>query len=225
MNELPKIKKSQIGLNEVLSIQADSIMESLNCHNIGKIINFYPETQTADIQILVLKQIQEEVIIPSILANVPLIVYGTANAHITLPNPTGSLCLLFFIDRDIDAFLDTEAPYVPVSPRMHDFSDCIALTTFKTPVNPISNYDENAITIEYENSTIKVKDEINLDANSDVNIDAQSEIHLKSPIKVVIDAPEVDTTGNLNVGTGYTGVIACGATSIQVTNGIITGVV
>lgn len=217
MNELPKIKKSQIGLKEVLSIQGDSIMEALNCHNIGKIIKFYPETQTADIEILILKQIQDEAIIPSILANVPLIVYGTQNAHITLPNPTGSLCLLFFIDRDIDAFLDTEAPYVPVSPRMHDFSDCIALTTFKTPVNPISNYDENAITIEYQNSTIKVKDGISLDA--------KSEIHLKSPVKVVIDAPDVDTTGNLNVGTGYTGVIPCGSASIQVTNGIITGVV
>lgn len=217
MNELPKIKKSQIGLNEVLSIQGDSIMEALNCHNIGKIINFYPETQTADIQILILKQIQDEVIIPSILANVPLVIYGTANAHITLPNPTGSLCLLFFMDRDIDAFLETGEMYTPVSPRMHDFSDCVALTTFRTLANPIKNYDDQAITLEYQNSTIKIKDGINLDA--------KSEIHLKSPIKVVIDAPDVDTTGNLNVGTGYTGVIPCGSTSIQVTNGIITGVV
>lgn len=225
MNELPKIKKSQIGLNEVLSIQGDSIMEALNCHNIGKIINFYPETQTADIQILILKQIQDEVIIPSILANVPLVIYGTANAHITLPNPTGSLCLLFFMDRDIDAFLETGEMYPPVSPRMHDFSDCVALTTFKTFADSIKNYDNEAITIEYQNSTIKVKNEINLAANSDINIDAQSEIHLKSPIKVIIDAPAVDTTGNLNVGTGYTGVIPCGSTSIQVTNGIITGVV
>ena len=33
---------------------------------------------------------------------------------------------------------------------MHDFTDCVALTTFKTLVNPVKNYDTNAITLAHE---------------------------------------------------------------------------
>ena len=155
--ELPQIKKSQIGLNEVLSIQKDSIMESLNCHNIGRIVKFYPETQTADIQIMILKQIQGETIIPSILNNVPLIIYGAGGGHITLPDPIGTICLLFFMDRNMDSFILTNEMYAPRNPRMHDFTDCIALTTFKTLANPLTEYDEKAITIMNEEIVEEIK--------------------------------------------------------------------
>lgn len=100
---------------------------------------------------------------------------------------------------------------------MHDFTDCIALTTFKTLANPLGDYDINAITMEYQNSNIKIKDEISMNAKND--------IHLKSVTKILLDAPSVETTGNFSVATGYSGVIPCGAISIQVTDGIITGVV
>lgn len=216
MIETAKFKKSQIGLNEVLSIQANSIMEALNCHNIGKITKFYPETQTADIQILILKQIQETTIYPTILCDVPLIIYGAGGGYITLPDPTGSLCLLFFIDRDIDDLMLTGEAYVPASNRMHDFTDCIAITTFNTSAKPLTNYDTNAITIEFKNSTIKI--------NNDITINAKDKICLKSDTKIILDTPETETTGNLKVATGYTGIIPCGNVNIQVTKGIITGV-
>lgn len=217
MQPIPKVRKSQIGLNEVLAISQEAIMSRLNCHNVGRILSFNPETQTADIQMMQLKQFNERILTPAVLSDVPLLVYGISNAHITLPDPTGSYCLLFFIDRDIDAFLETGEMYLPISDRKHDFSDCVALTTFNPFVKPISNYDADSISIEYKNSSIKVKNVIVLDA--------KDEVYLKSPTKVILDTPNVETTGNLNVATGYTGVIPCGSTSIQVTNGIITGVV
>lgn len=212
-----QIEKAQINFNSVMQLSQDTIMSRINCHNIGKILSFNPDTQTADIQLMQIKRFNNEYITPTVLTDVPLIIYGAGGGHITLPDPTGSICLLLFMDRNIDAFLETGEMYTPTSTRMHDFTDCVALTTFKTLANPIQDYDTNAITMQFENSKLKVKDEISMDAKND--------IHLKSVTKIVLDAPMVETTGNFSVATGYSGVIPCGAVSLQVTNGIITGVV
>ena len=78
------------------------------------------------------------------------------DGFITLPNPVGSICLLFFMDRNIDAFLETGELYEPENTRLHDFSDCIAITTFSTLNNPIENYDDTSITVAYK----KLVDEV-----------------------------------------------------------------
>lgn len=210
-------QKTEYNFDRVLELAGDAVMARLNCHNVGKIIEFDPQTQTVTIEMMVIKQFNKRSYIPSLLMQVPLIIYGAGNAHITLPNPVGSICLVLFLDRNIDNFILTGEQYEPETGRMHDFSDCVALTTFKTLANPIANYDLSAVTIEHENSTIKVKDEI--------SIDAKDQVKIKSVTKIVLDAPDVETTGNLSVATGYSGVIPCGGVSIQVTNGIITGVV
>ncbi len=150
MAEIKKIQKSLINFNGVMELSQDSIMARLNCHNIGKILQFYPETQTADIELMILKQFNNEYITPAPLTNVPLIIYGAGNGHITMPDPTGTICILLFMDRNIDAFLETGESYVPETTRMHDFTDCIALTTFKTLANPLTEYDEKAVTIMNE---------------------------------------------------------------------------
>lgn len=200
-----------------MQLSQDVIMARLNCHNIGKILEFDDVTQTCSIQLMQIKQFNEQQITPTILTEVPLIICGAGNGHITFPDPVGTICILLFMDRNIDAFLETGESYVPETTRMHDFTDCVALTTFKTLANPLTEYDLNAITMQYQNSNIKVKDEISMNAKND--------IHLKSITKIILDAPSVETTGNLKISTGYTGVIPCGVVSIQVTNGIITGVV
>lgn len=212
-----KIFDPEIDFNSLMALSEDNIMSRLNCHNVGKILEFDPITQTCTVEMMQIKQFNQNYYIPAPLTKIPLVIYGAGNAHITLPDPTGSICLLLFLDRNIDSFLETGEQYEPETGRMHDFSDCIALTTFKTLANPIANYDLSAVTIEHENSTIKVKDEI--------SIDAKDQVKIKSVTKIVLDAPDVETTGNLSVATGYSGVIPCGGVSIQVTNGIITGVV
>ena len=217
MAKLREIRKSPIDEIGTYKLLEENIMSKLNCHNIGKIIDFDADTQTCTVEMMQIKQFGEKYYTPAPITQVPLIIYGCGSGFITLPNPVGSYCLLFFMDRNIDNFLITGEQYVPETGRMHDFTDCIAITTFTTLANPIENYDIEAITIEHENSTIKVKDEI--------SIDAKDQVKIKSVTKIVLDAPDVETTGNLSVATGYSGVIPCGGVSIQVTNGIITGVV
>ena len=147
MAKIKEVQKSQIDFNSVMRLAQDATMSRLNCHNIGRIEEFDGETQRCTVQLMQVKQFNNEYITPVPLTDVPLIIIGAGNGHITLPNPEGTICLLLFLDRNIDTFLETGEMYSPDTTRMHDFSDCVALTTFKTLANPIQNYDENAVTI------------------------------------------------------------------------------
>ena len=147
MAKLRGINKTQVDFNNVMEIAQDAIMSRLNVHNIGRIIEFDKNTQTCTVELMILKQFNDQIITPAPITQVPLIILGAGGGHITMPDPTGTICLLLFLDRNSDNFMETGEAYAPDTSRMHDFTDCVALTTFKTAVNPIENYDENAITI------------------------------------------------------------------------------
>lgn len=150
MTKIRQITKAQIDFNSVMQLSQDSIMSRLNCHNIGRIIEFDPTNQLCTVELMQIKRFNDQYITPAPLTNVPLIIYGSGGGHITMPNPVGTICILLFMDRNIDAFLETGESYVPPTTRMHDFTDCIALTTFKTLANPLTEYDEKAVTIMNE---------------------------------------------------------------------------
>lgn len=145
-----RLEKHFPDFNDVIARIQQTTMSRLNCHNIGKIIEFEPETQTCTIQLMQQEQLGDNIYTPAPLTEVPLILYGIEGAHITLPNPVGSICLVLFLDRNIDAFMRTGEIYTPETKRTHDYTDCVALTTFKTLVNPIENYDTEAISIIYD---------------------------------------------------------------------------
>lgn len=147
MAKIRGVEKTQTDFNDIMIIAQDAIMSRLNCHNIGRIIEFDSDTQTCTIEMMQIKQFNEQTFIPAPITQVPLIILGSGGGHITMPNPVGTICLLLFLDRNIDNFMETGEQYVPDTARMHDFTDAIALTTFTTLANPIQNYDENAITI------------------------------------------------------------------------------
>lgn len=150
MTPIKQITKAQIDFNSVMQLSQDAIMSRLNCHNIGRIIEFDPTNQLCTVELMQIKRFNDQYITPAPLTNVPLIIYGSGGGHITMPNPVGTICILLFMDRNIDAFLETGESYVPPTTRMHDFTDCVALTTFKTLANPLTEYDEKAVTIMNE---------------------------------------------------------------------------
>lgn len=156
MAKIKGIEKHFPDFSDAISSAQEAVMARINCHNIGRIIEFNAENQTCTIQLMQLKQHGIYTHTPAPLTEVPLIIYGQGGAHITLPNPEGSICLVFFLDRNIDAFLQTGELYQPDTTRMHDFSDCVAITTFKTLTNPIQDYDTEAISIIYK----KIIDEV-----------------------------------------------------------------
>nr|DAJ74735.1 MAG TPA: baseplate protein [Caudoviricetes sp.] len=159
MAKLKQIQKSQIDFNGVMNLAQNAIMSRLNCHNIGRILEFDSKTQTCTVELMQVKQFNEMAYIPAPITQVPLIMLGAGGGHITMPNPVGTICLLLFLDRNIDNFLETGERYVPETARMHDFTDCVALTTFKTLANPLEEYDEKAVTIINEEIIEEIKNQ------------------------------------------------------------------
>lgn len=143
---LPKV---QADFNTALNSVKNSVFSNLICHNVGKIITYYPDKQCADIELMQVKEFNGTQYPNAVICDVPLIIYGSANAQITLPDLTGTICLLFTLDRNIDSFMETGESYVPPTSRMHNITDSIAITTFSTLNNPLQNYDNKAISIIY----------------------------------------------------------------------------
>lgn len=141
------LQKSEVDLAQVLRQIKLNVSASLNCHNVGRILDFDKDTQTCTVEILQIAQYNGKSFPLAPLTQVPLVIYGAGSGHITLPDPVGTYCILFFMDRNIDNFLLTGEQYEPETSRMHDYTDCIAITTFKTLANPLSNYDDRAVSI------------------------------------------------------------------------------
>ena len=175
MAKIEQYQQSSISLDGAILRAQEAVMARLNCHNIGRIVEFDNTTQRCVVELLQIKQFRERLITPPLLTDVPLIILGAGNAHITMPNPVNTICVLLFMDRNIDDFLSTGESYAPATSRMHDFSDCVALTTFTTLVNPIENYDTEAVTIfnkelveaiEYESYIKTYSDSIQMQVKS-----------------------------------------------------------
>lgn len=141
--------KSQVNIYEALEMLKKNILYSLNCLNIGKIISFNAQNQTAEIELMQVKEFGGNFYSNTVLSEVPVFIYGTADAQITLPDLTGTICLVLTFDRNIDAFMQTGESYHPSTARVHNLTDSIALTTFFSFNKPVQNYDTEAITLIY----------------------------------------------------------------------------
>ena len=205
--KLKEIEKSSIDFSDAMEIAQNAIMTRLNCHNIGKIIEFDADTQTCTVQLMVLKQFYNNIIEPAPITNVPLIMYGASNGFITLPNPVGSICLLMFLDRNSDKFLQTGEQYLPETTRTHDYTDCVAITTFSTLNNPIQNYDDSAVSIIH-NKIIE-----------SVVYDSVIKNYANS---ILLQSTDGTSTADINLDIDNTGGVSNATLNASVTNGVNT---
>lgn len=139
--------KGNPNLEDVFEIVKEHTMSLINCSKIGRIRSFNPNNCTAYIDIMELIQNDGNNEIPSILADVPVIFYGSRNTRITPPDIVGSNCLLIFQDRNIDNFLTTGEQYEPDNDRTHSYADCVALLTLNSYIDEPVMYDANALTL------------------------------------------------------------------------------
>lgn len=157
MDNIVSLHQTQPTILSSLDKMKKNLHATINCHNIGRILEFDPNTQTCMVELMQIKQFNNQSITPAPITDVPIIMLGAGGGFVTMPNPIGTICLLLFMDRDITNFLETGEAYTPETTRMHDFTDCVALTTFSTLANPLTEYDENAVTIMREEIIEKVK--------------------------------------------------------------------
>lgn len=198
-------------LTDVIEAVKNNIYSNLNCHNIGRIIDYNKEMNTCTVEILQVKQWYEQKFYPTIIPNVPLVTFGTFNCRIMPSNPVDNYCILLFLDRNIDNFMETGEAQVPATERMHSISDCVALLTINPDTSETNLYDENALTLSN-------KDTIN-------DIEYQSYIKIK-PNKININADKIIIENSIrNLSTLIQGLLtACEniATVADESGGVLT---
>lgn len=160
-------------LEELLTLAINSFLEDVHTGLPGRVDEYFPETQKANIKPLIKRRIihedgsellEELPVIP----DVPIAFDRTGKFFITFPVAKGDLVRLHFLERSIDNYLsgigdDTD----PDEFRRHDLSDAIAvpgLYPFRrsikdiNSVNLVMGHDEGGIQIHLTpNGTMEVK--------------------------------------------------------------------
>jgi len=123
-------------LEELLSIAITSFLGDLHTAMPGRVEEYYPETQKADIKPLIKRRIvhedgsellEELPVIP----DVPIHFLRAAGFFMSFPIAKGDLVCLHFMERSIDNYLSGEgADTDPDEFRMHDLSDAVAVPGF-----------------------------------------------------------------------------------------------
>lgn len=124
---------------------------SLNCHHVGTIQSFDPNTQTATASINYLKtafqydaatnaNVPVQINYP-LLAMCPVICLGGGKASLTFPIQAGDECLILFNDRSLDNWFQSGTLQPLNSPRLHSISDGIILVGLRNSQKVLSNYD------------------------------------------------------------------------------------
>jgi hypothetical protein len=134
-------------LEELLTLAITSFLEDVHTGLPGRIEEYFPATQKADIKPLIKRRIvhedgtellEELPVIP----DVPIAFDRTGKFFITFPLAKGDLVRLHFLERSIDNYLSGDGEDTdPDEFRMHDLSDAIAvpgLYPFKRSIKDIN---------------------------------------------------------------------------------------
>ena len=154
-------------LTEVIDAAKHDTRMTLNAVNIGIIQEFNPSNQTATIRIAI-SSIKE--ILPDgtriiqevpLLMQCPVVTMFGGTSFINLPIQAGDSCIVFFNDRQIDAWMETGEVQPPQTVRSHDFSDAIALVGIRNYQESISRFLADGIRISFAgNSEIDLTDDL-----------------------------------------------------------------
>ena len=138
-------------LKDVLNVFKKELFLSINCHHIGTVQSFNSTTQTVKATINYKKTFFEmnkltgkyDSVLKDypILIDCPIIILGGGPSHLTFPITKGDECLLLFNDRDIDNWYQGNAGAPNATPRLHSFSDAIALIGVNSAPHVVTSYD------------------------------------------------------------------------------------
>lgn len=138
-------------LSDLLNLLKKEIFFDLNCHHLATIQSFNSAQQTVTATINYTKtefQLNEntKLYVPiqfsyPLLVDMPVIVLGGGNAHLTFPITKGDQALILFNDRSIDNWFQSGQVGPVSSSAAHAFSDGIALVGLNSLGTSITNYD------------------------------------------------------------------------------------
>lgn len=172
-------------LRAVLETNKDNIFDKLNCHLIGIVDSFDITNQTAEIKIVFKKTFENVEYEYPMLVDCPVFVFGGSDSSLRFPVKQGDTCLVLFNDVNIDDWFEGSTNKIPESNRKHDLSDGIALIGLRNLQNSISDYDNDAVQLNNDDTKIVLKEKINL---------SNSTSDIKTLLDNLIDAVKAITT-------------------------------
>lgn len=120
------------------------IFRTMNCVKLGEIESFDATKKTAQIKILFKRVLPSgDIADYPVLVDCPVVTYQGGGGALQFPVAQGDQCLLFFADRNIDAWFKNGAQAAPLSSRAHDLSDGIALVGINALTSILPDYDDN----------------------------------------------------------------------------------
>lgn len=152
------------GLKDLLDLYQQQTLLDLNCHHLATIQSFDVTTQTAQVTINYKKtffktdpnsnEYSSYLVDYPLISDVPVVILGGGTVRITFPIAKGDQCILLFNDRDIDNWYNGSTTSANATPRLHAFTDCVALIGPNNLSTVISDYD--AVRALITNGTVKL---------------------------------------------------------------------
>lgn len=147
-------------LTKLLKTFGRNLADQFNCHRVGRITAFDSNTLICKVKLLdkfIFNGTEEDYVE---FTNMPLLIYATETAGLTLGNVVGAECLVHFNDTDIDNWLETGEAYAPNSLRQHDFADgFVELRPYDQLAAQKISYDAQGVALYNNGTKVQLKDD------------------------------------------------------------------
>lgn len=183
------VAKEEPDLPKALETYGDSLSAKFNSHRVGRIVKFYPDRLTVDVELLDKIIFRDTIEDYSIIPDLPLVISGAKNTYLTFGDVTGTEVIVHFNDTDIDNWFKTGQAYEPNTARQHDFSDGFAELSIHSLPN-VFEYDITGTVLNRGNFNIKLTDE-------DIQI-------TNGEASIVLNGNNITITGNITLNGSLT---------------------
>jgi len=194
------------GLAGVIQQGIKNYMKDVHTCLPGEIVSFDPETQLAEVQIVITRSfINGESQPLPLLVNVPVWFPRAGGFNITFPIAKNDECLVLFAERSLDRWIKFSGNQSPHDMRMHSLSDAICLVGMSSQPKVITDFDPANFQIRNEEHdqtfTMKPNKDIKVVTGTvEINmLNASEIINMVAPVAVNIDTPLTTLTGDLQV--------------------------
>lgn len=185
-------------LSELIKRTIIQTMRQLRVSMPCEVVRYNSKRQMVDVRI-----VQPEIDLAGnnipmpVITNIPVSFVRCGNSHITHPINKGDTGFIVFADRDISSWVETNNKSVVDSARTHSMQDSYFVPGI---VGGGTNANANDVEIKYNNSTIHLRKNGDIDINtpSKVNINASSEVNVTTG-KLTVNAPNSYFNGNVFV--------------------------
>lgn len=166
-------------LKDLLDAHKRNVMNSINCHAIGRVESFNASQQTAQVSIVYKRVVyepdakdgfKETAVNYPVLLDCPVVVMNGGGGRLTFPIARGDECLVLFNDRDIDVWWSGSYNNPVNSNRVHSLADALIIVGVKSKATFLENYDTQRVELSHDDGAkVALDDKVDI-ANSSTDL-------------------------------------------------------